>query len=213
VPKNYRGSTDGRGSSVDLILQAAADLLAEHGEGGFKMNDVIERSGCSTGTIYYYFGSRQRLVDAVRAMQFDPQADTRAANELQRLGDALEAATTPEELLAPVTEFLQSLTWDQDLDELWKTVDFIGLAHSKPGVREVVADSLKQQTETYAAGFALLQEKGLVDPALDPWAVAVFVQAFMVGRIIGMIDGTENLKDQAWNDVVMRFLGSLMVQG
>jgi len=46
----------------------------------------------------------------------------------------------------------------------------------------------------------------MFDLEIDPWAASVFIQAFMVGRLLGLIDGTNNLDPEAWSAVVMHFV-------
>ena len=90
--------------------------------------------------------------------------------------------------------------------------DLVSLAHSKPGMRKVLAESQRLQTEPYSGLFTLLQEKGMIAPEIDPWAASVFIQAFMVGRLLGLIDGTNNLDPEAWSAVVLRFVSSIIAK-
>jgi AcrR family transcriptional regulator len=204
-------ATDAETDTTQLILDAATALIDELGESGLRISDVVERSGCSVGTIYHHFGSRTRLVESVRSLRFDAgTTEPTLSPAMVSLVDALTAASGPGDLTAPVTEFVRQVSGADMLDDLWRTVDLIGLAYSKPGVREVVAGSLRNQTEAYAAMFSMLQDKGWADRSLDPWAVAVFVQSFMVGRIVGLIDGTDNLTVDSWTDVVMRFVSAVL---
>ncbi|MFC6093241.1 TetR family transcriptional regulator [Saccharothrix lopnurensis] len=47
------------------LLEAAADLVAEHGSRGLRMVDVATRAGVSRQTVYNEFGNKERLVQAV----------------------------------------------------------------------------------------------------------------------------------------------------
>lgn len=46
------------------LLDAALDVLAEHGE-GFSIADIATRAGVAHGTFYNYFADRDALIDAV----------------------------------------------------------------------------------------------------------------------------------------------------
>ncbi|WP_033432197.1 TetR/AcrR family transcriptional regulator [Saccharothrix syringae] len=48
-----------------LLLEAAADLVAEHGSRGLRMVDVATKAGVSRQTVYNEFGNKERLVQAV----------------------------------------------------------------------------------------------------------------------------------------------------
>ena len=44
------------------IMQAAMELIAEHGFHGAPMADIARKAGVSAGTIYHYFASRDALI-------------------------------------------------------------------------------------------------------------------------------------------------------
>jgi AcrR family transcriptional regulator len=52
------------------ILDAAEALLVEDGYGRFSMRRLAIRCGYTAPTIYYYFGGKQRLIDAVLEERF-----------------------------------------------------------------------------------------------------------------------------------------------
>jgi AcrR family transcriptional regulator len=54
-----------RASLRETLLDAAANLLAEHGFGGLRMADVAAVAGVSRQTVYNEFGNKATLVEAV----------------------------------------------------------------------------------------------------------------------------------------------------
>nr|WP_157528616.1 TetR family transcriptional regulator [Kibdelosporangium sp. MJ126-NF4]CEL19554.1 Transcriptional regulator, TetR family [Kibdelosporangium sp. MJ126-NF4]CTQ94646.1 Transcriptional regulator, TetR family [Kibdelosporangium sp. MJ126-NF4] len=54
-----------RTSLRETLLDAAAELLAEHGFAGLRMVDVATGAGVSRQTVYNEFGGKSALVDAV----------------------------------------------------------------------------------------------------------------------------------------------------
>ncbi|GAA0942854.1 TetR/AcrR family transcriptional regulator [Pseudonocardia zijingensis] len=54
--------TTARGSTRDAIVTAALELFREHGFEGTTMRAVAERAGVSVGNAYYYFSSKDELV-------------------------------------------------------------------------------------------------------------------------------------------------------
>ena len=49
----------------ETILQAALELIAEHGFHGAPMSAVAQRAGVSAGIIYHYFASKEELIHAL----------------------------------------------------------------------------------------------------------------------------------------------------
>lgn len=80
----------------DLILRAAADLLAERGYHEMSLDDIAARVGISKGTIYLHFASKEDLVIAL--------LDQSISEVAQRLDEALSSQTTPTETLRAVIE-------------------------------------------------------------------------------------------------------------
>ena len=52
-------------ASVDVVLEAAAQVLEATGEAGFNTNAVAERAGVSIGTLYRYFPDKQAILRAL----------------------------------------------------------------------------------------------------------------------------------------------------
>jgi AcrR family transcriptional regulator len=71
----------------EAILQAAAVAFDESGYAGASINRILERSGATTGALYFHFGSKEALARAV--MQAQPQTivPLLTSEGLQRLVD------------------------------------------------------------------------------------------------------------------------------
>lgn len=62
-------------SKTEALLHAALDLFAERGYHGVSIQDIAKRSGTASGMIYYYFQSKQGLVNAVYRRAKQQMAD------------------------------------------------------------------------------------------------------------------------------------------
>jgi AcrR family transcriptional regulator len=86
--------TTTRGSTRDAIVGAALELFRERGFDGTTMRAVAERAGVSVGNAYYYFSSKDELVQGFYD-QLVAEHRALALPELARhtdLGDRLGAA-------------------------------------------------------------------------------------------------------------------------
>jgi AcrR family transcriptional regulator len=100
--------TTTRGSTRDAIVSAALELFRERGFEGTTMRAVAERAGVSVGNAYYYFSSKDELVQGFydqlvaehRALALPELA--RHADLAERLGAALHCWITVAE---PYREF------------------------------------------------------------------------------------------------------------
>jgi AcrR family transcriptional regulator len=54
------------------ILDAAERAFADGGFSGASMRDIVDQAEVNLATVYYYFGSKRGLMDAVLKRRFDP---------------------------------------------------------------------------------------------------------------------------------------------
>lgn len=81
------------------LLDAAAAVLAEKGFAGTRLTDIAERAQIQAPAIYYYYPSREHLIEAVVR---SGAASMRAY--LERTLDGLPAAATPTDRIAAAVE-------------------------------------------------------------------------------------------------------------
>ena len=76
-----------RGDTMERLLQAAVELIGEHGYSGTSIDEIVERAGVAKGTVYYHFSSKAALVQALLEDGLN-----RLAESFQR---EIEGAPTP----------------------------------------------------------------------------------------------------------------------
>jgi len=54
------------------ILDAAENAFADHGYNGASMRDIVREAGVNLATVYYYFGSKNGLMEAILKRRFGP---------------------------------------------------------------------------------------------------------------------------------------------
>ena len=83
TPTQRRTQVERRSDSEELLLAAAAELVAERGVEGASLARIGERAGTSRGLATHHFGSKDALVARLAARAQDHVFDaTRAAIEL-----------------------------------------------------------------------------------------------------------------------------------
>ncbi|HEY9448608.1 MAG TPA: helix-turn-helix domain-containing protein [Gemmatimonadaceae bacterium] len=106
------------------ILAAARELAVEKGFGEFAMENVAQRAGVSRMTIYYQFGSKQELLDAL----LDRLAER---GGIDRLPEAMEREDPLEALAGLIAVFCGF--WESDRVAIRRLRAWGGL---KPGDAE-----------------------------------------------------------------------------
>ncbi|MFM7068439.1 MAG: TetR/AcrR family transcriptional regulator, partial [Actinomycetes bacterium] len=194
------GDELGDEDSERRILDAAVGLVEEHGESNFRISDLVERSGRSVGSIYHFFGSREGVLEAVWMHQMAPWAET----DLHRLSELTAHVNTVADFRNVVVTMSSEIHQPERSEALWSKIEIIAASRRRPNLRRVIAAHQHQMTTAYADVVRSLQLKGLIRAELDAWALAVFIQAYTFGRILGQSDGTDNFDLGSWIDIVLR---------
>lgn len=59
---------------VNLILEAARVLIAEHGSAGLKIQDIAKKAGVTAGSMYQYFPNKAAIIQALGQRYLDETA-------------------------------------------------------------------------------------------------------------------------------------------
>jgi AcrR family transcriptional regulator len=183
--------------TVQALVDATIDMLEERGEAGLRIDELLEVTGVSRGSLYHHFGGREGLIDAAMVVQFGRLVST----DLDRLGSALLAAATPQEMLenlGAVTVEIQQP--DRAIGRLRRAA-IIGTSATRPRLAAALADEQQRLTDRFEELVTELQRRGWVRDDLDPRAIAVFVQAFTIGQMLTEIDNKPVPTDR-WLEVV-----------
>lgn len=87
-----------------LILTALARVIAEDETSDFTVDDVAERAGVATRTVYRHFPNRQALLDGLTDELDEAFADLRADEQVPGLADEVASA---DELLATIPAIMR----------------------------------------------------------------------------------------------------------
>ncbi len=191
-------------ATVAALLDAAVAHLEGGGDVDLRVDDILAETGISRGSLYYHFGDRQGLVDAADLELYA----RRARADVAALTGLIDRASTPDELLeaaGALTEQTQSPARRGNRIERARLVGQIGCGRFAARL-EAVQHGLNA---AFAAAIARAQAKGLITPGHDPLALAVFIQAYTLGRVLGDLD-TEPVDPVAWNALIGDVLDALV---
>lgn len=176
---------DASRSAKEAILAVTIDIISSSGEAGVRLATVAERAGVAIGLISYHFGDRDGLVQAAQLVRYRrrPQLDV----------DGVEAivarATTRDELIGLLRALTtQSLSAVLSEGSRLQRASILGSSLGRPDLYAALGNLQAELTDQYEAMIRMLIERGVVRADLDARAVAVFVQAYAFGFVLGEID-------------------------
>lgn len=165
------------------VIAVTTQLLLEHGEGGFRIEDVIERTGISKSSLYLHFGDRDGLVAAAYAELFT--IDTN-----RNISQAIAAFSTVEsyEQLDSIIGLLVEALVQTPGDVRWNRIDVLAAARHRPEFLARITEAQTRMNSALEEVFRVQQALGNVRKDMDPREMAVLIQAVSFGRLFRDID-------------------------
>ena len=165
------------------VIAVTTQLLLEHGEGGFRIEDVIEKTGISKSSLYLHFGDRDGLVAAAYAELFT--IDTN-----RNISQAIAAFSTVEsyEQLDSIIGLLVEALVQTPGDVRWNRIDVLAAARHRPEFLARITEAQTRMNSALEEVFRVQQTLGNVRKDMDPREMAVLIQAVSFGRLFRDID-------------------------
>lgn len=193
-------------STVTTVIEATIRAIEKGGEASVRIDDILNETGISKGSLYHHFGGREGLIAAARVTQFSRFV----AEDAKNVRDTLTKTNTLQEYIAS-TSALVELGDDLERERArHNRLSVIASSYGRPELREALALQQHSHTETIAEAVRYGQEKGWLRTDVDARAVAVFVQGYNLARVLLDID-TEPVATTDWDQVVRVALGSFFV--
>lgn len=155
------------------ILDAASECFAEKGFHPTTMHDICQVAELSPGAVYRYFGSKEEIIEAM--------VDERRRQGIELMKAAGERNDTVQALEEMARIFFAKL---EDPAGCALDIALWSEATRNPQIRERLRDYGRSVRDAFAGIVRGLQERGVVNPALDADAVAQVHVSFFEGLVV-----------------------------
>ena len=155
------------------VLDAAAACFTQKGFHHTTMHDICQMAELSPGALYRYFASKEEIIEA---MVGEWQATSAALIEaISRSG------STHQVLEALADTFFGEL---ENPKACALSIELWAEALRSRRIRELLRGELRQLRDTFAEIIGRAQERGEVNPSLDPQAVSQTMISFFEGLVL-----------------------------
>ncbi|NUP04288.1 MAG: TetR/AcrR family transcriptional regulator [Nonomuraea sp.] len=179
----------------ERLLRAAAEAFAERGYDGTRVADIAASAGVSNGALYAHFGSKADLLAAaLRAHGRRTLADLFADDPGRSVTDLL-------------LEIGRRLPHRRDASG-YLIVEALVAARRDEEVARPMRDYVGERAASLAALARLAQDRGELDPALSPAALAHFCLLLSMGSALVSPD-LHPVDDEEWAALLARLVGAL----
>jgi len=197
--KEVRKRAPRKTPNLDEVIEVAIELLLEHGEGGFRIEDVIERTGISKSSLYLHFGDRDGLVGAAYVELFTTDTNRNISQAIL----IFEDVKTIEQLEAVLPEFVRVLARIPHTIR-WNRLDVLSAARYRPEFMTRIVEAQTRLNSALTETLSAQQELGNVRKDLSAREMAVLIQGVSIGRIFRDLDSKldrDDLKD--WSELTL----------
>lgn len=185
--------------NLDEVIAVAIELLLQHGEGGFRIEDVIERTGISKSSLYLHFGDRDGLVGAAYVEQFTTDTNRNITQALL----AFEDVKTQEQLEALLPAFVQALAQVSHTVR-WNRLDVLSAARHRPEFMSRIVEMQTRLNSALSEALLVQQKLGNVRKDLSTREMAVLIQGVSIGRIFRDLDSKMDRDDmKEWSELAL----------
>jgi AcrR family transcriptional regulator len=181
--------------------------MDEHALSNIQVDDVLRESNISKGSLYHHFENFEELVEAALITRFAASVDI----SILLVASAVNDARSAEEFVAKIIE-VTTVTQGRDRAKFrLERARVIGLSVNSPNLLEALEKEQDRLTAAMADIVREGQEKGWVNKTFDAKTIAVFMQAYTIGRVIDDVaSDDQHIESEDWNDVVNAAVKSLL---
>ncbi len=173
------------------ILEAARMLFLNRGFAGVTMQEIASEAGISTGAIYRYYSSKDELAQAF----FEQCAGDGPASMIRQVAPEAPPVERLHKILAAVQHMWSENQGEHIIGEIQTSLAAI---RQPEDVGSFVHNAREQLYEALIEIIEEGQQVGEIDSAFDPRALAMTLNAFVVGiGVIAMEAGEEQFEEQA----------------
>ena len=191
----------------EKLIETMAELMNDLALHEIQVDDVLRESNISKGSLYHHFENFEDLTEAALIARFSNSVD----RSIELVAGAVNEAKSADEFVEKII-YVTTVTQGPERAQFrMERARVIGLSVNSPKLATLLAEEQDRLTEAMTDVVREGQGKGWVSDKFDPKTIAVFMQAYTLGRVIDDVaskDGSVNSDD--WNDVVNTAVKSLL---
>jgi AcrR family transcriptional regulator len=191
----------------EKLIATMVSLMDEHALSNIQVDDVLRESNVSKGSLYHHFENFDELVESALITRFAYSVDI----SIELVGAAVNGAKNATEFVEKIIE-VTTVTQGKDRSKFrLERARVIGLSVNSPKLLEALEKEQDRLTAAMADIVREGQEKGWVSKTFDAKTIAVFMQAYTIGRVIDDVASKDqHIDSNDWNDVVNASVKSML---
>ena len=185
----------------ERLLTAIIELMEENLPRTITSDMVLKHSGVSRGSLYHHFEDLGELIETALVQSFAQGVDA----GIQMIATLVERSGSRQELFEGLKQVTRATQAPGLKRNRFQRARLIALSEENPRLTAALAAEQQRLTDAMTDLVREAQHKGWVTRKVDARAVAVFVQAYTLGKIVDDIIPTPMDPDD-WNALIDRVM-------
>ncbi len=188
------------------LIETTAELLENQFPQDIQVDEILEKSGISKGSLYHHFEDLGELLESAQVFRYSTWVD-RSIGLIVPVLSSVKSRDEVIEGLRVLTKYTQSAEYRATRFSRART-----LANSESSDRFRKALGIEQERLTAALEdlVAEAKNKGLFKAHLNARVIAIFIQSYTLGKIVDDIV-PEPVLQEKWDDFILDMLVKTMV--
>ena len=181
------------------LIQATSELMDLHAIEDISASMILERAGASKSSMYHFFEDFGDLLDETYVVRFGKEVKV----SIIVIEKILARSTTKEEFFVALDR-LTTNTQARELAELrFRRARKLARSQYNEKFRKSLGVLQQELTDSLTNACQTAQDKGFLNKDFEARTVAVFIQAYTLGRIVDDITKTQ-MNDADWEKLIGR---------
>lgn len=165
-----------------LLIDVTVKLLDDKQPHEIQVDEILETSGISKGSLYHHFTDLAELLETALAMRYASYVDMSIGFMTREL-----MVKTKEELFQGLVRLTELTQTDDRARYRFERARSLALAEGNPRFARILGQEQERLTDSLADIVQDLQNKGLVTGKYSPRLIATYIQTYTLGIIINDI--------------------------
>lgn len=188
------------------LIETTVELLKQMPAEDISVDMVLGISRISKGSMYHHFTDLSELLDAAITERYANWVDT----SIGVMSQILTSGSSSEDIAAGLEEVTRRTQNPIHKGERMQRVQAIAKSNGNPRLSRLLSIEQSRLTDALTDLIFESQQQGFVNPEIDPKALAVFIQAYTLGKIVDDFN-VDPVDPDKWNFLINLFTHNVVI--